>query len=213
MKKILFLLAALSICGSAAAQHEGRSVRAEKQPSKFVFGVSYRFSLGIVEHASVKIPGFPKQYDSAVPDDMKGGAFLLSLGCNVTDNWNVAMEFGIARYAGGDGTIPIYARAQYFYGRKTNRWFNYANLGAMVADDTGLLAGVGGGYRVKLGRRTYVDFTVGYELWRVDAKSYGMVRTDGARTDLSDPGEGWQWVSADLVAVRHGLTFGVGFAF
>lgn len=180
-------------------------MRMEKQPSRFVFGVSYRFSLGLLEHVSLKADGIPKVSQNGVPEDMKGGAFLLGLGCNITDNWTARFEFGIARYAGAT-SLPLFAKVQYFYGNQPGRWFNYADLGALIDDDdTALLAGLGGGYRFKLGRRTCLDLSAGLELIRSSV--------DGSLPDLDESTQEWAWKECKVNAARLGLVFGVGFVF
>lgn len=200
MKKLLLLLPFVLLCGAATAQSgDSGSVRTEKQPSRFIFGVSYRFSLGVLEHIALKGEGIPNISDNGVPYDMKGGAFLLGLGCNITDNWSALFEFGIARYA-GSSSVPLLGRVQYFYGNDPDRWFNYAELGATIDDgSTMLLAGLGGGYRFKLGRRTCLDLSAGLELLR------GSYDTFAAYNE--------EVLSCKLKYARLGLTFGVGFVF
>lgn len=205
MKKLLLAIMAVLLCGTLAAQTEQPATRTERQPSRFVFGVSYRFSLGLLGHVSMKADGVPKTSRNGVPDDMKGGAFLLGLGCNITDNWTARFEFGLAGYA-GSGYVPLFAKVQYFYGSKPDRWFNYADLGAMInADDPVLLAGLGGGYRFKLGRRTCLDLSAGLELVR---SSY-----EAGLPYWYDSLEAWDMKTFDIRAARLGLVFGVGFVF
>lgn len=204
MKKLFLSIAALLLCGTIAAQNVTKT-QAEKQPSRFVFGVSYRFSLGLLEHVSLKANGLPKSSQNGLPDNMKGGAFLLGLGANITDNWTARFEFGIACYA-GETSLPLFAKVQYFYGNKSNRWFNYADLGALVNEDEPvLLAGLGGGYRFKLGRRSCLDFSAGLELLR---NSF-----DGSLPYFEDATQEWAWKECKVNAARLGLVFGVGFVF
>lgn len=205
MKKLLLVITAVLLCGTIAAQTEKQTARTEKPPSRFVFGVSYRFSLGLLGHVSLKADGIPKVSHNGVPDDMKGGAFLLGLGCNITDNWTARFEFGVARYAGA-ASLPLFAKIQYFYGNKPNRWFNYADLGAIIeGESTGLFAGLGGGYRFKLGRRTCLDLSAGLELLRSSV--------DGSLPYMEEATQQWDWKDCKVKGARLGLIFGVGFVF
>lgn len=212
MRKLLLCLGALLLAlGASAQSDEQPSVQSEetrplparyhKEPSRFIFGVTYRFSLGLVEHAAIKIDGMPKVSDNAMPENMKAGALLLNLGANITDNWALSAELGIAMYAGME-FWQLGAKVQYLYGKKSNRWFNYANVDGLIGfNGVSLLGGVGGGYRVKLGRRTFIDFTAGYEFLRQSA-SESYYRSDTQ-----------EYVSGRATYVRHGLVFGVGFVF
>lgn len=178
----------------------------EKKPSKFFFGIAWRSSLAFREHISLRIPGMGTLKGNDTPPDIDGKMFLVTLGVDVTKNWSVAAEFGLGAYANASvGTF--YTKAQYFYGEKRNRWFNYANLGGVADSETiGLIAGVGAGYRMTIGRRTELEFMLGYELIRLGYNDLTLM--------METAGVGSQFVDGiDMIGVRHAITLGVGFVF
>lgn len=180
MKKVFLalLLAVLSV--SSLSAQETTTTKIYKEP-RVRFGIGYRFSLGVAEQNKLSHNDFG--YDSSweTPYYRRGGDIHVEMTVRITSNWNVGAGWAFGKY-GKDSwqSHMIYAKAEYLYGNRPGRWFNYGELGTTIDynHDAGLMANVGGGYRFAITRRTRLDLTLGMQYLNIVGEGHDTWRTN-----------------------------------
>lgn len=196
MKNYLLTALLLTAClATASAQ------RREIKEPRVRFGVGYRYSMALREQFRIKAGSI----DNSVwftPDQIRGGELLLEGTVRIDGNWNTGLGVGFGGYDKSSyQTFKVYLKGERLYGQRASRWLNYANLGATLypGQNTGLVAELGGGYRLAITRRTRLDFTVGLEYVNLIDEIYdhttGQSYQRGARLN------------------RYGLTVGIAMHF
>ena len=139
-------------------------------------GIGYRFSLGMAERGKTGSEN-PGRNGWQSPGRMSGGDLLLETTVRITGHWHVGAGLGYGFYGDRDYNIfSVYAKAEYHYGKRPSRWFNYVNLGPTFRPNrgTGVTAGLGGGYCFALAhRRIRLDLLAGPEYLTVAGKTHG----------------------------------------
>ena len=96
-----------------------------------------------------------------------GGAVLVNGGYFINNHWKVGMELG-AQIQYDYTTIPIYATAHYYYGKRKTCLFNFVNLGTNMLLNKGVRFGANGaggvGIRIQNpDSKNKYEVTLGYQ--------------------------------------------------
>ena len=164
MKKLLvslFLL--LPLMASAdekneqTAEQQSGSIR-----SKLHFDINYNLNMGLAQTVEGKT--FNRNDYT-----MWGDALYFAVRYDATPRLSAGVGIGSSRYTEPSfNTFPIYATLQYKPFKNKERIFAYADLGYSVkfTSDSyaGFTGGIGMGYRWKLGTKSTINLTVGYDL-------------------------------------------------
>lgn len=181
-----------------------------QSPKKGVFeprvrvGVSARYSHGLYRWSHIKYDLSGKRETEGGYSEYETGLSLTLEGTvRVTDNWNVGAGLGMGFFGDTAEGLLAYAKAEYLYGRRPSRWFNYVNLGSSVGLYSNIVGSVGGGYRMAVSRRTRMDFTVGFDYER-SFDRYGC-----CEEDMSSGAVSYSFLGSS----RLGLGFGIAMHF
>ncbi len=177
MKKIFIvvLLALLSIPTAEAKRRETPEEieRKTRHYSGWEWGAAGRFDLVFYEMDYMRVPGSPaeKVYKSHAKF---GGNIMLNGGYFINNHWKVGLELG-AQIQYDYTTVPIYATAHYYYGKRKNCLFNFVNLGTnMLLKDGarfGATGAAGVGYRFQSPDNNHkIDIMVGYQALMMNPK-------------------------------------------
>lgn len=200
MKKLLFCLLFAAAVSPVWAQSPKKGVF---EP-RVRFGVSARYSHGLYGWSHIKDYGSGKRTaEGSYSKSDIGFSLTLEGTVRVTGNWNVGAGLGLGFFGDAAEGLLAYAKAEYLYGRRPSRWFNYVNLGSSVGLYSNIVGSVGGGYRMAVTRRTRMDFTVGFDYER-SFDRYGCCDAD------ISPGTGSY---SFLGSSRLGLGFGIAMHF
>lgn len=203
MKKLILTISLLTLCAVTAS---GQQFKSYKEP-RVRFGVGYRYSLGLTEN--YKVVSDAGKYTSpwGAPEYLRGGELRFEVTVRLTPDWNVGAGTGFGSYDDtADKTFLGYLKTERLYGKRASRWFNYAEAGATFYPDNaaGLTAGLGGGYRLAMTRRTRLDFTAGLEYLNFVGQA-----------NIYDSSTG-EFLGIEQRGARHnrfGITFGIAMHF
>lgn len=200
MKRLLLCLLFAAVASSASAQ----SPKNGAVEPRVRVGISGRYSHGLCEWSHIR-------YDETGKRKSEGRHYANDLGISlalegtvrVTGNWNVGAGFGLGFFGDVADGLLAYAKAEYLYGSRPSRWFNYVNLGSAIGPYSNVVGSVGGGYRMAVSRRIRIDFTVGFD--------YARAFESGGCCDVD---MGSHYVpQSDLGSSRLGVGFGIAMHF
>ncbi|MEE1316654.1 MAG: hypothetical protein U0K35_05440 [Prevotella sp.] len=164
MKKLLIsLFLLLPLMASAdekneqTAEQQSGSIR-----SKLHFDINYNLNMGLAQTLEGKT--FNRNDYT-----MWGDALYFAVRYDATPRLSAGVGIGSSRYTEPSfNTFPVYATLQYKPFKNKERIFAYADLGYSVkfTSDSyaGFTGGIGMGYRWKLGTKSTINLTVGYDL-------------------------------------------------
>jgi hypothetical protein len=201
MKKLLvsmFLL--LPLMASADEKNEQS---AEQQSgsfrSKLHFDINYNLDMGLAQTLEGKT--FNRNDYTMWRD-----AFRAAVRYDVTPRLSAGVGIGSSSCTEPSfNTYPVYATLQYKPFKNKERIFAYADLGYSLkfasVSYAGFTGGIGMGYRWKLGTKSTINLTVGYDL--KDFRGVDMYTVD----------ENYQRHYYTTNSIRHSLSIGVGVTF
>ena len=201
MKKLLvslFLLLPLM-----ASADEKKEQTAEQQSgsirSKLHFDLNFNLNMGLAQ----TLEGNTFNRNDYT---MWGKALRFAVRYDATPRLSAGVGIGSSRYTEPSfNTFPVYATLQYKPFKNKERIFAYADLGYSVkfSSDSyaGFTGGIGMGYRWKLGTKSTINLTVGYDL--KDFRGVDMYTVD----------ENYQRHHYTTNSIRHSLSIGVGVTF
>ena len=200
MKKLLvslFLLLPLMALADEkneqTAEQQSGSIR-----SKLHFDINYNLDMGLAQTLEGKT--FNRNDYT-----MWGDAFRAAVRYDVTPRLSAGVGIGSSSCTEPSfNTYPVYATLQYKPFKNKERIFAYADLGYSVkfSSDSyaGFTGGIGMGYRWKLGIKSTINLTVGYDL--KEFRDIDMFfKYDIPNTNYK------------INSVRHSLIIGVGVTF
>ena len=201
MKKLLvFMFLLLPLMASADEKSEQT---AEQQSSgirsKLHFDINYNLDMGLAQTLEGKT--FNRNDYT-----MWGDAFRAAVRYDVTPRLSAGVGIGSSSCTEPSfNTYPVYATLQYKPFKNKERIFAYADLGYSVkfSSDSyaGFTGGIGMGHRWKLGIKSTINLTVGYDL--KDFRGVDMYTVD----------ENYQSHHYTTNSIRHSLSIGVGVTF
>ena len=170
MKRLIFvvLLALLAIPSAEAKRRETPEEieRKTRHYSGWEWGAAGRFNLVFYELDYMRVASDPvvRAYQAQTKF---GGNIMLNGGYFINNHWKVGLELG-AQIQYDYTTIPVYATAHYYYGKRKNCLFNFINLGTNILLDKGPRFGstcAGGiGYRFQgPDNKHKIDVMLGYQ--------------------------------------------------
>lgn len=170
MKRVIFvLLAAMMILPTAEAKRRETAEEIEQKTRHYAgweWGLSARGYFVFYELDRTKIVGEDAMRAHKTQTKF-GGSAMLNVGYFLNNHWKIGAEVG-AQMQYNHTVIPLYASVHYYYGKRKNCLFNFANLGTNILFDHGLrfgstcAGGVGYRFQSPTGRRK-VDLMLGYQ--------------------------------------------------
>ena len=172
---LLVLLALLAITSAEAKRRETPEEieRKTRHYSGWEWGATGRFNLIFYELDYMRVA--TEQPVTAYKAHARiGGAVLVNGGYFINNHWKVGMELG-AQMQYDYTTMPIYATAHYYYGKRKTCLFNFVNLGTNVLFNKGVHFGATGaaglGVRIqKPDSRYKYDITLGYQAYMMNPR-------------------------------------------
>ena len=146
---LLFILA-IPVAEAKRRETEEEIARKTRNYEGWEWGASARAHLIFYELDYMRVNRQPAV--SAYKAHAKfGGSILLNGGYFINNHWKVGMELG-AQIQYDYTTIPIYATAHYYYGKRKTCLFNFLNLGTNAVFTKGVRFGAtgAGGVGVRL---------------------------------------------------------------
>lgn len=179
MKKI-FIVVLLALMAIPTAEAKRRETpeeieRKTRHYSGWEWGAAARFDLVFYEMDYMRVPNSPAEM--AYKSHAKfGGNIMLNGGYFINNHWKVGLELG-TQIQYDYTTVPIYATAHYYYGKRKNCLFNFVNLGTnMLLKDGarfGATGAVGVGYRFQSPDNKHkIDVMVGYQALMMNPKPF-----------------------------------------
>ena len=154
---LLPLMASADEKNEQTAEQQSGSIR-----SKLHFDINYNLNMGLAQ--TVEGNTFNRNDYT-----MWGDALYFAVRYDATPRLSAGVGIGSSRYTEPSfNTFPVYATLQYKPFKNKERIFAYADLGYSVkfTSDSyaGFTGGIGMGYRWKLGAKSTINLTVGYDL-------------------------------------------------
>jgi hypothetical protein len=170
---VLFALVALSSAEAKRRETPEEIERKTRHYSGWEWGATGRAQLLFYELDYMRV-GSERPVSAYNAHAKFGGAVLLNGGYFINNHWKVGMELG-AQIQYDYTTMPIYATAHYYYGKRKTCLFNFLNLGTNVLFKEGVRFGATGaagvGIRIqKPESRFKYDITLGYQAYMMNPR-------------------------------------------